>query len=160
MIGGGGYRCGDGGNRSAHWTAILCQMGTLLTLCLHSFFTNVFVDVPVWAQFRNTTWLLVKQSWGVFLSLMPISLISRLLLCSSALPVQVGGFVLLHLNLLRFLFDLDLLRCSPPSLSLLLQLLWSFSTLHGLNEDPSTVGEHPVPAAIAVLTVHHGAQRV
>lgn len=36
----------------------------------------------------------------------------------------------------------------------------TFSTLHGFNEDPSAVGEHPVPAAVAVLAIHHGAKRM
>lgn len=36
----------------------------------------------------------------------------------------------------------------------------TFSTLHGFDEDPSTVGKHPVPAAVAVLAIHRGAQRM
>lgn len=36
----------------------------------------------------------------------------------------------------------------------------TFSTLHGLNEDASTVGKYPVPTTVAVLTVHHRAQRM
>lgn len=36
----------------------------------------------------------------------------------------------------------------------------TFPTFHGLNEDAPTVGQDPVPAAVAVLAVHHGAQRV
>lgn len=36
----------------------------------------------------------------------------------------------------------------------------TFPTFHGLNEDASAVGQDPVPAAVAVLAVHHGAQRM
>lgn len=36
----------------------------------------------------------------------------------------------------------------------------TFPTFHSLNEDPSTVGQYPVPAAVTVLSVHHGAQRM
>lgn len=99
-------------------------MGTLLVLCLHSF---VLVEVLECAQFGYTAWLLVEKGGGVFLPLMLLFLVFLLLqaLCSRALPIKVGGFLLLHLHLLRFLFDLDLLCCSPPPLSLLLQFLWS-----------------------------------
>jgi len=41
--------------------------------------------------------------------------------------------------------------CVPPR---------TFSALHGLDEDAPTVGKHPVAAAVAVLAVHGGAQRV
>lgn len=34
----------------------------------------------------------------------------------------------------------------------------TFSTLHALNEDPSTVGKDPVPTAVTVLSIHHGTQ--
>lgn len=99
-------------------------MGTLLALCIHSFFANVLVDVPECAQFSYTAWLLVEE---VFLQLMLFFVLFLLLqvLCLGALRIKVGEFLLLHLDLLRFLFDLDLLCCSPPPLSLLLQLLWS-----------------------------------
>lgn len=36
----------------------------------------------------------------------------------------------------------------------------TFSTLHGFDEDPSAVGKYPVPAAVTVLAIHHGAQRM
>lgn len=36
----------------------------------------------------------------------------------------------------------------------------TFSALHSFNKDSSTVGQHPVPAAVTVLPVHHGAKRM
>lgn len=102
-------------------------MVTLLVFCLHRFFTNVLADFSESAQLGYTAWLLVEEGRGVFLPLVFLLLLFLLLqvLCSSALPIEVGGFLLLQLNLLRFFFDLDLLCCSPPPLSLLLQFLWS-----------------------------------
>lgn len=37
-------------------------------------------------------------------------------------------------------------------------IVTTFSTLHGFNEDPSTVRKYPVPASVTVLAIHHGAQ--
>lgn len=48
-------------------------------------------------------------------------------LCVNALARKDGGFLLLQVNLLRFFFDLDLLCCSFPPLSLLLQFFWSWN---------------------------------
>lgn len=101
-------------------------MKLLLGLCINSFFSNVLADVPECAEFGHAAWLLVEQ--GVFLPLTLLFLLFLLVqaVFSRALRIKVeNGFLLLHLDLLRFFFDLDLLRHSPPPLSLLFQFLWS-----------------------------------
>lgn len=106
-------------------------MGTLLVLCHHSVFANILAVIPECAQFGITARLLVEEGRGVFLPLLFLLVLLLQALCSNALPIEVGGVLLLQLDLLRFLFDLDLLCRSPPSLSLLLQLLWSCREMRG-----------------------------
>lgn len=123
-------------------------METLLILWLHSFFVNILVDIPECAQFGYTAWLLIEEGWGVLLSLMLLFLLFLLLqaLCSNALPIEAGRILLLHLDLLRFVFDLDLLCCSPPPLSLLLQFLWSCREMRkrtvNVAENSTTVADY------------------
>lgn len=115
------------GNRSGHRAAILLCVGSVLILRLHSFFNNVLGDVPQRTQFGDIAWLLAEEGRRDFLPIMLLYLVTLLLqaLCMYALHIMVGKFLLLNLNLLRFLFDLDFLCCSPPPLSFLLQFLWS-----------------------------------